>query len=161
MLWAHKLKKLKHLLKERDLKHKLRRTVNYHFVGNRMNTQFEPPLNVNDLFRMIDADKDGKIGDNDYKQFLLYTKLSSDTLSSIWSICCKNECYLNEFTNVLKLVSCAQSGEKVTKKLLNKKVYNNPSICCPFIVSRIDYIEMDNIFMEKKEKQSTFVNSLS
>ena len=37
--------------------------------------------------------------------------------------------------------------------MLNKKVYNNPSICCPFIVSRIDYIEMDNIFMEKKEKQ--------
>ena len=43
----------------------------------------------------------------------------------------------------------------------NRALYNNPSICCPFIVSRIDYIEMANIFMEKKEKQSTFVNSLS
>ncbi|KAL7717372.1 EF-hand domain-containing protein [Entamoeba marina] len=115
-----------------------------------MNHLFNPPTDVDLLFKMADCDGDGIIGRDDALQFFPYTYLPNNILSLIWSHSVPPKKPMNSlhFIIALRLIGCAQKGLKIDKKVLESSAppYSAPSIDCPFIIETNEFKSLEKVF---------------
>ena len=128
-----------------------------------MASLFAPPLDIDALFDVADADGDGVVGKADAQQFFRALRLPEATLGALLGQAFPPGRPMTQFHFIvaLRLAALAQRGEEPQLQALTSQhpPYAAPAIACPFLLSSDREESLVDLYTQTADTPSKTVTS--